>query len=173
MRNCRSDAVSLGILGQPFYPRLEQRHWRACLEGRHSGDHLGSGSRQKSEEAKAQLIQLNAAVRQAHANVDLGEVMDRELRWRSPRVVQLGPTRHRSPGRCCARRRARLGGGQREGVAGGGQSFDGTHRVRQFKAPFDGVVATRDVDVGISSTPAARRARLCLRSRTFIGCAYM
>jgi membrane fusion protein, multidrug efflux system len=104
---------------------------------------------QQLEEAKAQLLQLKAAVDQAQANADLGKVTDA----RTSRLVVQGWTsqeqgdtdRLTSVSRTAALEVAKANVAAQQAAV---------HRLveltgfEQVKAPFDGVVTARNVDIG-------------------------
>jgi len=100
---------------------------------------------QQLEEAKAQLVQLNAAVQQAQANADLGKVTDQ----RTSKIVVQGwssQAQGDTDRLTSASRDAALANVVAQQAA--------VSRLRELagfelvKAPFDGVVSTRNVDIG-------------------------
>jgi len=104
---------------------------------------------QQLEEAKAQLVQLHAAVEQAQAAADLGRVTDQ----RTARLVVQGwssaeqgdTDRLNSASRTAALAVAKANVvAQRAAVA----RLEELTRFEQIKAPFDGVVTARNVDIG-------------------------
>jgi membrane fusion protein, multidrug efflux system len=104
---------------------------------------------QQYEEAKAQLVQLQAAVEQAQANADLGRVTDQRTAklvaqgWQSE---QQGDTDHLT----AASRTAALSVA-RANVVAQQAAVNRLKELTQFeaiKAPFDGVVTQRTVDIG-------------------------
>ncbi|MGD0635310.1 MAG: efflux RND transporter periplasmic adaptor subunit [Beijerinckiaceae bacterium] len=104
---------------------------------------------QQLEEAKAQLVQLQAAVEQAQAAADLGRVTDQ----RTARLVVQGwssaeqgdTDRLNSASRTAALAVAKANVvAQRAAVA----RLEELTRFEQIKAPFDGVVTARNVDIG-------------------------
>ncbi len=104
---------------------------------------------QQLEEAKAQIIQLDAAVRQAQANADLGKVTDQRT---SKLVVQgwssqaQGDTDHLT----ASSREAALAVAKANVVAqqAAVNRLTELAAFEQVKAPFGGVVTARNVDVG-------------------------
>ena len=104
---------------------------------------------QQLEEAKAQLVQLQAAVEQAQANADLGQVTDQ----RTARLVAQGwssAEQGDTDRLTAASRTAALAVAKAnvDGPAGRGQPAAGADQFEQIKAPFDGVVTARNVDIG-------------------------
>jgi RND family efflux transporter MFP subunit len=104
---------------------------------------------QQFEEAKAQLVQLQAAVEQAKANADLGKVTDQ----RTARLVVQGwssAEQGDTDRLTSASRTAALAVAQANVAA----QQAAVSRLReltlfeQIKAPFDGVVTARNVDIG-------------------------
>lgn len=104
---------------------------------------------QQLEEAKAQLVQLNAAVQQAQANADLGKVTDQ----RTSKIVVQGwssQAQGDTDRLTSASRDAALAVAKANVVA----QQAAVSRLRELagfelvKAPFDGVVSTRNVDIG-------------------------
>src|SRR5271156_6445267 len=104
---------------------------------------------QQYEEAKAQLVQLQAAVEQAQANADLGRVTDQRTAklvaqgWQSE---QQGDTDHLT-----AASRAAALSVARANVVAQQAAVNRLKELTQFeaiKAPFDGVVTQRTVDIG-------------------------
>jgi RND family efflux transporter MFP subunit len=104
---------------------------------------------QQLEEAKAQLVQLQAAVEQAQAAADLGQVTN----GRTERLVaqgwsssQQGDTdRLTAASRNAAVAVAKANVTAQEAVVSRLQELT---RFEQIKAPFDGVVTARNVNVG-------------------------
>ena len=104
---------------------------------------------QQLAEAKAQLIQLDAAVQQAQANADLGKVTDQ----RTSRLVaqgwssaQQGDTdRLTAASRAAALEVAHANVVAQQAVAG---RLEELTAFEQIKAPFDGIVTARTVDIG-------------------------
>jgi RND family efflux transporter MFP subunit len=104
---------------------------------------------QQLEEAKAQLVQLNAAVQQAQANFDLGKVTDQRT---SKLVVQgwssqaQGDTdRLTANSREAALAVAKANVVAQQAVV---NRLTELAAFEQVKAPFDGVVTARSVDIG-------------------------
>ena len=104
---------------------------------------------QQLEEAKAQLLQLNAAVQQAQANADLGRVTDQRTStlvgegWSSK---QQGDTdRLTAASRDAALAVAKGNVAAQQAAVNRLTELVGFETV---KAPFDGVVTARNVDVG-------------------------
>jgi membrane fusion protein, multidrug efflux system len=104
---------------------------------------------QQYEEAKAQLVQMQAAVEQAQANADLGRVTDQRTAklvaqgWQSE---QQGDTDHLT----AASRAAALSVAKANVVAQQA-AVNRLKELTQFeaiRAPFDGVVTARTVDIG-------------------------
>ena len=104
---------------------------------------------QQLEEAKAQLLQLNAAVQQAQANADLGKVTDQ----RTSRLVSQGwssqaqgdTDRLTSAARDAALTVAKANVVAQQAAVNRLTELAG---FEQVKAPFDGVVTARNVDIG-------------------------
>jgi RND family efflux transporter MFP subunit len=104
---------------------------------------------QQFEEAKAQLVQLQAAVQQAQANADLGKVTDQ----RTARLVAQGwssaeqgdTDRLTSASRTAALAVAKANVSAQQAAVNRLQELT---QFEQIKAPFDGVVTARNVDVG-------------------------
>jgi membrane fusion protein (multidrug efflux system) len=104
---------------------------------------------QQLEEAKAQLSQLQAAVEQAQANADLGKVTDQ----RTARLVaqgwssaEQGDTDHlTSASRMAALAVAKANVVAQQAAVGRLQELAG---FEDIKAPFDGVITARNVDIG-------------------------
>jgi membrane fusion protein, multidrug efflux system len=104
---------------------------------------------QQLEEAKAQLLQLKAAVDQAQANADLGKVTDA----RTSRLVVQGWTsqeqgdtdRLTSVSRTAALEVAKANVAAQQAAVHRLTELTG---FEQIKAPFDGVVTARNVDIG-------------------------
>jgi len=104
---------------------------------------------QQLEEAKAQIVQLNAAVQQAQANADLGKVTDQ----RTSRLVAQGWTSAEQGDTdrlTAASRMAALAVAKANVVAQQAAVNRLTELTgfEQVKAPFDGVVTARNVDMG-------------------------
>ena len=104
---------------------------------------------QQLEEAKGQLAQLQAAVQQAQANADLGRVTDQRTSqlvtegWSSK---QQGDTDHlTSASRAAAVSVAEANVVAQRAAVGRLQELTS---FEQIKAPFDGVVTARSVDIG-------------------------
>jgi membrane fusion protein (multidrug efflux system) len=104
---------------------------------------------QQLEEAKAQFVQLKAAVEQAQANADLGKVTDA----RTSRLVVQGWTsqeqgdtdRLTSVSRTAALDVAKANLVAQQAAVNRLVELTG---FEQIKAPFDGVVTARNVDIG-------------------------
>ena len=104
---------------------------------------------QQLEEAKGQLAQLQAAVEQAQANADLGRVTDQRTSqlvtegWSSK---QQGDTDHLN----AAARAAAVSVAKANVVAqqAAVSRLEELTSFEQIKAPFDGVVTARNVDIG-------------------------
>jgi RND family efflux transporter MFP subunit len=104
---------------------------------------------QQLEEAKAQLVQLKAGVEQAQANADLGKVTD----TRTARLVVQGWTsqeqgdtdRLTSVSRTAALSVAKANVVAQQAAVNRLTELTGFEQVR---APFDGVVTARNVDIG-------------------------
>jgi RND family efflux transporter MFP subunit len=104
---------------------------------------------QQLEEAKGQLVQLQAAVEQAQANADLGRVTDQRTSqlvtegWSSK---QQGDTDHLN----AAARAAAVSVAKANVVAqqAAVSRLEELISFEQIKAPFDGVVTARSVDIG-------------------------
>jgi membrane fusion protein (multidrug efflux system) len=104
---------------------------------------------QQLQEAKAQLLQLQAAVLQAQANAELGQVTN----GRTARLVAQGwstleqgdTDRLTADGRNAALAVAKANVAAQEAAVGRLQELAG---FEQIKAPFDGVVTARNVNVG-------------------------
>ena len=105
---------------------------------------------QQLEEAKAQLVQLQAAVEQAQANADLGKVTDQ----RTARLVAQGwssAEQGDTDRLTAASRTAALAVAKAnvDGPTGGGRAgCEELTKFEEIKAPFDGVVTARNVDIG-------------------------
>lgn len=104
---------------------------------------------QQLEQAKAQLVQLQAAVQQAQANADLGKVTDQRTSqlvvqgWQSK---QQGDTdRLNAASQAAAVSVAKANVVAQQAAVARLQELTG---FEQIKAPFDGVVTARNVDVG-------------------------
>jgi len=104
---------------------------------------------QQLEEAKAQLVQLQAAVEQAQATADLGHVTDQ----RTARLVAQGwssaeqgdTDRLTSTSRTAALAVAKANVLAQQAAV---SRLEELTRFEQIKAPFDGVVTARNVDIG-------------------------
>jgi RND family efflux transporter MFP subunit len=104
---------------------------------------------QQLEEAKAELVQLQAAVEQAKANADLGKVTDQ----RTARLVAQGwssaeqgdTDRLTSASRTAALAVAKANVAAQQAAVNRLQELT---QFEQIKAPFDGVVTARNVDIG-------------------------
>lgn len=104
---------------------------------------------QQLAEAKAQLVQLQAAVLQAQANADLGAATNR----RTSHLVQQGwssleqgdTDRFNAASRQAALAVAKANIVSQEAAVG---RLEELSRFKQITAPFDGVVTARSVDVG-------------------------
>jgi membrane fusion protein (multidrug efflux system) len=104
---------------------------------------------QQLEEAKAQLFQLNAAVQQAQANADLGKVTDQ----RTSKLVSQGwssqaqgdTDRLTSAARDAALAVAKANVLAQQAAV---NRLTELAAFEQVKAPFDGVVTARNVDIG-------------------------
>ncbi|MDR3461354.1 MAG: efflux RND transporter periplasmic adaptor subunit [Beijerinckiaceae bacterium] len=104
---------------------------------------------QQLEEAKAQYVQLQAAVEQAQAAADLGRVTDQ----RTSRLVVQGwssaeqgdTDRLNSAARTAALAVAKANVVAQRAVVG---RLEELTRFEQIRAPFDGVVTARNVDIG-------------------------
>src|SRR5271156_1923526 len=104
---------------------------------------------QQLEEAKAQFVQLKAAVEQAQANADLGKVTDA----RTSRLVAQGwssqeqgdTDRLTSVSRTAALSVAKANVAAQQAAVHRLTELTG---FEQIKAPFDGVVTARNVDIG-------------------------
>jgi len=104
---------------------------------------------QQLEEAKAQLVQLQAAVEQAQANADLGKATDQRTAqlvvqgWSSK---EQGDTDHLT----AASRTAALAVAKANVVAqqAAVSRLQELINFEQVKAPFDGVLTARNVDIG-------------------------
>ncbi|SHG70657.1 efflux RND transporter periplasmic adaptor subunit [Bradyrhizobium erythrophlei] len=104
---------------------------------------------QQLEEAKAQLVQLQAAVEQAQANADLGQVTN----GRTARLVAQGwstleqgdTDRLTAASRNAALAVAKANVRAQQAVVNRLQELSG---FEQIKAPFDGVVTARNVNIG-------------------------
>jgi membrane fusion protein, multidrug efflux system len=104
---------------------------------------------QQLEEAKAQLVQLRAAVEQAQANADLGKVTDQ----RTARLVAQGwssaeqgdTDRLTSASRMAALAVAKANVAAQQAAVGRLEELAG---FEEIKAPFDGVITARNVDIG-------------------------
>jgi RND family efflux transporter MFP subunit len=104
---------------------------------------------QQLEEAKAQLVQLQAAVEQAQANADLGRVTDQRTAqlvaqgWTSK---EQGDTDHlTAAARAAALAVAKANAAAQQAAVG---RLEELTRFEEIKAPFDGVVTARNVDIG-------------------------
>jgi membrane fusion protein, multidrug efflux system len=104
---------------------------------------------QQLEEAKAQLVQLQAAVEQAQANADLGQVTN----GRTARLVAQGwstleqgdTDRLTAASRNAALAVAKANVRAQQAVVNRLQELSG---FEEIKAPFDGVVTARNVNIG-------------------------
>ena len=104
---------------------------------------------QQLAQAKAQLVQLQAAVQQAQANADLGRVTDQ----RTSRLVAQGWTsaqqgdtdRLTLASRVAALDVARANVEAQQAAVG---RLEQLTQFEQIKAPFDGIVTARSVDIG-------------------------
>jgi membrane fusion protein, multidrug efflux system len=104
---------------------------------------------QQLEEAKAQLVQLQAAVEQAQATADLGKVTDQ----RTARLVAQGwssaeqgdTDRLTSASRTAALAVAKANVTAQQAAV---NRLEELTRFEEIKAPFDGVVTARNVDIG-------------------------
>jgi RND family efflux transporter MFP subunit len=104
---------------------------------------------QQLAQAKAQLIQLNAAVQQAQANADLGKVTDQ----RTAKLVVQGwssQAQGDTDRLTASSREAALAVAKANVVAQQAEVNRLTELAafEQVKAPFDGVVTARSVDIG-------------------------
>ena len=104
---------------------------------------------QQLEEAKAQLVQLKAAVEQAQANADLGKVTD----VRTSQLVAQGWSSKEQGDTdrlTAASRMAALSVAKANVVAqqAAVSRLEELIGFEQIKAPFDGVVTARNVDIG-------------------------
>ena len=104
---------------------------------------------QQLEEAKGQLVQMQAAVEQAQANADLGKVTDQRTSqlvaegWSSK---QQGDTDHLSAAaRVAAVSVAKANVVAQQAAVSRLEQLTGFETI---KAPFDGVVTARNVDIG-------------------------
>ena len=104
---------------------------------------------QQLEEAKAQLVQLQAAVEQAQANADLGQVTDQRT---SQLVAQGWSSKEQgdTDRLTAASRAAALSVAKANVIAqqAAVSRLEELTRFEQIKAPFDGVVTARNVDIG-------------------------
>jgi membrane fusion protein, multidrug efflux system len=104
---------------------------------------------QQLEQAKAQLVQLSAAVQQAQANADLGKVTDQRTSklvsegWSSQ--AQGDTDRLTSAARDAALTVAKANVVAQQAAVNRLTELTG---FEQIKAPFDGVVTARNVDIG-------------------------
>jgi membrane fusion protein, multidrug efflux system len=104
---------------------------------------------QQLEEAKAQLVQLQAAVEQAQANADLSQVTN----GRTARLVALGwstleqgdTDRLTAASRTAALAVSKANVAAQQAAVNRLQELTG---FEQIKAPFDGVVTARNVNIG-------------------------
>jgi membrane fusion protein, multidrug efflux system len=104
---------------------------------------------QQFEEAKAQLVQLQAAVEQAQATADLGKVTDQ----RTARLVQQGwsSAEQGDTDRLTAASRTAALAVAKANVTAQQAAVSRLEELTKFeeiKAPFDGVVTARNVDIG-------------------------
>ncbi len=104
---------------------------------------------QQLEEAKGQLVQMQAAVEQAQANADLGKVTDQRTShlvaegWSSK---QQGDTDHlTAAARAAAVSVAKANVVAQQAAVSRLEQLTGFETI---KAPFDGVVTARNVDIG-------------------------
>ncbi len=104
---------------------------------------------QQLEEAKGQLVQMQAAVEQAQANADLGKVTDQRTSqlvaegWSSK---QQGDTDHlTAAARAAAVSVAKANVVAQQAAVSRLEQLTGFEAI---KAPFDGVVTARNVDIG-------------------------
>jgi RND family efflux transporter MFP subunit len=104
---------------------------------------------QQLEQAKAQLVQLQAAVEQAQATADLGKVTDQRT---SQLVVQGWQSKQQgdhdrldAASQAAAVSVAKANVVAQQAVVGRLQELTGFEQIR---APFDGVVTARNVDIG-------------------------
>jgi RND family efflux transporter MFP subunit len=104
---------------------------------------------QQLAQARAQLVQLQAAVVQAAANAELGRVTD----WRTARLVEQGWSSRQQGDQ------DRLGSAASQAALAVAQANVGVQRAavdrlnqlvsfEQVTAPFDGVITSRQIDVG-------------------------
>ncbi len=104
---------------------------------------------QQLEEAKAQLVQLQAAVEQAQANADLGRVTDQRTSqlvaqgWSSKEQGDTDRLTAASRAAALAVAKANVTA-QQAAVS----RLEELTRFEEIKAPFDGVVTARNVDIG-------------------------
>lgn len=115
---------------------------------------------QQLEEAKAQLVQYQAAVEQAQANADLGKATDQRTSqlvaqgWTSK---EQGDTDHlTAAARTAALAVAKANVVAQQAAVSRLQELKG---FEEIKAPFDGVVTARNVDVGDLVTAGAASGR--------------
>ncbi len=104
---------------------------------------------QQLAEAKAQLVQLQAAVEQAQANADLGKVTDQ----RTARLVAQGwsSAEQGDTDRLTSASRTAALAVAKANVTAQQAAVDRLRELtlfEQIKAPFDGVVTARNVDIG-------------------------
>lgn len=104
---------------------------------------------QQLEEAKAQLVQLQAAVEQAQANADLGKVTDQ----RTARLVAQGwsSAEQGDTDRLTAASRTAALAVAKANVTAQQAAVNRLQELAQFeqiRAPFDGVVTARNVNIG-------------------------
>jgi membrane fusion protein (multidrug efflux system) len=104
---------------------------------------------QQLEEAKAQQVQLQAAVEQAQATADLGKVTDQ----RTARLVQQGwsSAEQGDTDRLTAASRTAALAVAKANVTAQQAAVSRLEELTKFeeiKAPFDGVVTARNVDIG-------------------------
>jgi membrane fusion protein (multidrug efflux system) len=104
---------------------------------------------QQLDEAKAQLVQLQAAVEQAQANADLGRVTEQRTSqlvaqgWTSK---EQGDTDHLTAvARAAALAVAKANVTAQQAAV---SRLEELTRFEEIKAPFDGVVTARNVDIG-------------------------
>jgi membrane fusion protein, multidrug efflux system len=119
---------------------------------------------QQFEEAKAQLVQLQAAVEQAKANADLGKVTDQ----RTARLVVQGwsSAEQGDTDRLTFASRTAALAVAKANVEAQQAAVSRLRELTQFeqiKAPFDGVVTARNVDIGDLVTAGGTSGRALLQ----------
>lgn len=132
---------------------------------------------QQLEQAKAQLVQFEAAVQQAQATADLGKITDQ----RTSRLVEKGwsSAQQGDTDRLTLAARVAQVAVARANVAAQQAAVNRLQQLTEFeqiKAPFDGVVTSRLIDVGslvtadaTSGTPLFSLARTdVLRVQVFV-----